>query len=212
MCIRASLIKLTQTHWNLTNQTNIWEFLIIHCLHNTALKKTMHHLYIPCPPLTPSTQAGADRLLIQCLQSVHLEVHLGVHHENLQHMYMTRPPTTSWEVGTGANNIPPIVVYLLSIMKSASPIYTMLPWPPSTPRVLMQCRNSVHLEVTLEVTLDVPDEHSALWLSITDHLWSIIRGTGSNRHDIHTFYIKTDFYHRQTVTCILWLLELLLHS
>ena len=96
----------------------ILEFLIIHCLRNTALKKTMHHLYIPCPPTTPSTQAGADRLLIQCLQSVHLEVHLGVHNENLQHLYRTPPPTTSWQVRTGANNIPPIVVYLLSTMKS----------------------------------------------------------------------------------------------
>ena len=100
-------------------KTNILEFLIIHCLRNTALKKTMHHLYIPCPPTTPSTQAGADRLLIQCLQSVHLEVHLGVHNENLQHLYRTPPPTTSWQVRTGANNIPPIVVYLLSTVKSS---------------------------------------------------------------------------------------------
>ena len=101
-----------------TQDYNILEFLIIHCLCNTALKKTMHHPYIPCPPTTPSTQAGADRLLIQCLQSVHLEVHLGVHNENLQHLYRTPPPTTSWQVRTGANNIPPIVVYLLSTMKS----------------------------------------------------------------------------------------------
>ena len=185
---------------------NILEFLIIHCLRNTALKKTMHHLYIPCPPTTPSTQAGADRLLIQCLQSVHFEVHLGVHNENLQHLYRTPPPTTSWQVRTGANNIPPIVVYLLSTMKSCITCFyhATIPWPPSTPRVLMQCLHSVHLEVTL----DVPHEHSALWLSITDTLWSKIRGTGSNRYDIHTFY----FYHRQTVTCILWLLELLFYS
>jgi len=152
---------------NLLPPCNILEFLIIHCLRNTALKKTMHHLYIPCPPTTPSTQAGADRLLIQCLQSVHLEVHLGVHNENLQHLYRTPPPTTSWQVRTGANNIPPIVVYLLSTMKSCITCFyhATIPWPPSTPRVLMQCLHSVHLEkkISKKWCLVAAAKHSLKW-------------------------------------------------
>ena len=67
---------------------NILEFLIIHCLINTALMKTLHQLYIPRQPTTPTAQAGADKVLIQCLQSVHLEVHLDVSNENLHHMYI----------------------------------------------------------------------------------------------------------------------------
>ena len=73
---------------------NILEFLIIHCLINTALMKTLHQLYIPCPPTTPTAQAGADKVLIQCLQSVYLELQLYVPHENLHHLYIPRPPTT----------------------------------------------------------------------------------------------------------------------
>ena len=149
---------------------NILEFLIIHCLCNTAFKKTMHHLYIPCPPTTPSTQAGADRLLIQCLQSVHLEVHLGVHNENLQNLYRTPPPTTSWQVRTGANNIPPIVVYLLSTMKSCITCFyhATIPWPPSYPRLQgtkMQCLHSVHLEkkISNKWCLVAAAKHSLKW-------------------------------------------------
>ena len=46
------------------------------------------------PTHHPLRQAGADKVLIQCLQSVHLEDHLGVHHGNLHHLYIPRPPTT----------------------------------------------------------------------------------------------------------------------
>ena len=42
------------------------------------------------PTHHPNAKAGADKVLIQCIQSVHFEVHLDVHNEHLHHLWIPR--------------------------------------------------------------------------------------------------------------------------